>query len=87
MLKEYCGFRECPFTSRTIVVTTLSGVVLLLYTVWKKPPISTWSESKKEKAEQVQLGKRVVLLLMKYHSKHEIQKIHKKHLGWLSEEN
>jgi hypothetical protein len=28
--KEYCGFLEVPFTSRTIVVTAMSGVAATL---------------------------------------------------------
>jgi hypothetical protein len=52
---------RCPFTSRTIVVTTLSGVAATLYRL--RNPLSTWSESEEIKAEQLQLGKSRLVII------------------------
>jgi hypothetical protein len=79
MLKKNTAvFLECPFTSRTIVVTALSGFTALFL---GNHPLSIWSESEREmEAEQVTAWEETRLVIIdeiSSASKHEIQKIHK----------
>jgi hypothetical protein len=85
--KEYCGFLEWPFTSRTIVVTAMSGVAATL--LLGETTHSALALNQKEiRAEQVTAwedARLVIIDEISFASKYEIQKIHK-HLGWLLEE-